>query len=724
MQPELSNIFNKYMQLDETDSNYELEARIIGENNISGITKQQYDSLKQYFNEKHAVIINEKKYHNSKNVVKIENNGSVMYIQKKTLDKFVTNENIKYSLSLEEVSNEETFKLNKITYIKERSRTQYEINGVLIHISSFYVNNEKTLKYDCEIECKTKNNIYNFMETVNTISNLIVDLTFNSDKIINEYNSCIKSNSFKFIGTQPHTINNNKLVKNEIYHLSYKLDGNRCLLFVDSNGFSYTITKKMEIQKTQIVFYEIFAGTIFDCEDFDGKLYVFDLLYHKYQKIENSVLMSSRIHALKELVEMCKYNNGNLLCKEYFQADNLYETMTNMISKMDNSKTDGIILAPENPNNLTLKWKPVELNTIDFKVVIKNKYAKLYCYDKQGDCFFNYTDNNYEIHGNICNTSIVSKLENNCIYEMTFDLKTMTFVPLKKREDKVKGNFIDVARDNFRNIVYPFNLESLKRYNSSLISEDTTTTQIEQEKEECFVSMRRFHNWMKRTELQTFGKNKKLLDLACGRGGDIRKWIDCKIKTVEGYDINDESVKEAKQRQSDLDTKNTVIDLNVLDLSCNALKSVKDIDIVTCFFAIHYFFDDLQKFLDNTVNKRLKKGGYFIFTTMDHNRIDYCLEEFDDKEVCISEFTMKRISPFKIETCIKNTIVSDKNIESTMPEESIIDILEKNGLELYSLKCFNEEYNNWKNKKNNLEDYEKCMSFLNKMYVFKKSKTI
>ena len=47
-----------------------------------------------------------------------------------------------------------------------------------------------------------------------------------------------------------------------------------------------------------------------------------------------------------------------------------------------------------------------------------------------------------------------------------------------------------------------------------------------------------FHNRVKRGLLQKFAGGKdRLLDLACGRGGDVLKWIDCNLKYVRGYDI-------------------------------------------------------------------------------------------------------------------------------------------------------------------------------------------
>lgn len=46
-----------------------------------------------------------------------------------------------------------------------------------------------------------------------------------------------------------------------------------------------------------------------------------------------------------------------------------------------------------------------------------------------------------------------------------------------------------------------------------------------------------YHNTVKRLLIQRFASDAdRLLDLACGRGGDLRKWVDVGIKYVKGYD--------------------------------------------------------------------------------------------------------------------------------------------------------------------------------------------
>jgi mRNA (guanine-N7-)-methyltransferase len=51
--------------------------------------------------------------------------------------------------------------------------------------------------------------------------------------------------------------------------------------------------------------------------------------------------------------------------------------------------------------------------------------------------------------------------------------------------------------------------------------------------EVIFSNMRNFHNYIKRELIIKYAKNEeKLIDLCCGKGGDMHKWINAKIKNI------------------------------------------------------------------------------------------------------------------------------------------------------------------------------------------------
>ena len=59
-------------------------------------------------------------------------------------------------------------------------------------------------------------------------------------------------------------------------------------------------------------------------------------------------------------------------------------------------------------------------------------------------------------------------------------------------------------------------------------------------------NMRTFHNLIKRQLYTNYSQPSNLLDLACGKGGDIQKWLQCKFKYVLAIDTNEKSIKAQK----------------------------------------------------------------------------------------------------------------------------------------------------------------------------------
>ena len=67
------------------------------------------------------------------------------------------------------------------------------------------------------------------------------------------------------------------------------------------------------------------------------------------------------------------------------------------------------------------------------------------------------------------------------------------------------------------------------------------------------MNVRKFHNNVKRSLIKEHMKKKqtqsnRLLDLACGRGGDIHKWISCGVSDVLAVDGDYGSIEEAQKR--------------------------------------------------------------------------------------------------------------------------------------------------------------------------------
>lgn len=134
--------------------------------------------------------------------------------------------------------------------------------------------------------------------------------------------------------------------------------------------------------------------------------------------------------------------------------------------------------------------------------------------------------------------------------------------------------------------------------------------------------LRKFHNDAKRALLELFAKRAgKLLDLACGRGGDLHKWRALEVKKVLGLDISGASIDEARARcaaiRADLRFSFERADLAEPWLGADPY------DVVSCMFALHYFFDTERaaQAIVKTAADNLREGGYFIGIVPDARQV-------------------------------------------------------------------------------------------------------
>ena len=135
--------------------------------------------------------------------------------------------------------------------------------------------------------------------------------------------------------------------------------------------------------------------------------------------------------------------------------------------------------------------------------------------------------------------------------------------------------------------------------------------------------IKRYHNSVKRKLIETFAKNvPRLLDIACGRGGDISKWNAAGVGHVTGIDISSKEVEEARSRYENFKSPTTC----TFEIGSGTTwrdPNPEKYDVVTCMFAIHYFFDT-EKTVDDffkTVSHHLKPEGYFIGTFPNAHRV-------------------------------------------------------------------------------------------------------
>lgn len=277
-------------------------------------------------------------------------------------------------------------------------------------------------------------------------------------------------------------------------------------------------------------------------------------------------------------------------------------------------------------------------------------------------------------------------------------------------------------------------------------------SKFKERKESSIYNMRIFHNWVKR-ELVSQSKNLlsrdyginniSILDLSCGRGSDIQKYYDNGIMNIVGFDIDDDSIREARKRYGEmihqLKRKNVQrlpkYEFYVMDLSKkHNLEKIRDVlgnrkfDIVSCQFAIHYFFeteDTLNTFM-TIVSSYINKNGFFIGTTMNGTKIREIFKGTptiqNDIFKIVNNSDLNKIYNSKYTVELGQKTDTDHYFVNKPSEEYLvtIDELKKTGESFNLLFLGITEFSEWYKTfgKNIMSDDEKGFSFLNFSFIF------
>jgi SAM-dependent methyltransferase len=264
------------------------------------------------------------------------------------------------------------------------------------------------------------------------------------------------------------------------------------------------------------------------------------------------------------------------------------------------------------------------------------------------------------------------------------------------RYGKKYGNFKDVAEKIWKSMIesvtvdeinnlanpksYELQMKLLRgRLDSSIIVSQRKQDIYYQKVTNLVKKMREFHNWIKTIIINTYcsatfksGKltRQSLLDIGCGRGGDILKMYHARISDYVGIDPDFEGIYSATDgaisRYNFLKTKfpdfgkvtyiqadggvpfNSVAqNKSISNLSKENKESIDKIftknrkfDSISSQFVIHYLFGNttsINNLIDNIKNY-LKKDGYVLLTLFDADRVD---KSFDTNNKITSTYTDK-----------------------------------------------------------------------------------
>jgi hypothetical protein len=625
-------------------------------------------------------------------------------------------------------------------------------------------------------------------------------------KLIHEGKSYKQISSKNFIGPSPVTLQHENLNPQETlnilmnYTVTDKADGSRKLLYIAPTKKIYMLDTNLNVQFTGcVVVDEELVNTIIDGEHvlhdknkvFINKFAAFDIYYLKGVSLRKKMFTvgeSNRLSSLQAVIQalntsVVAFPSGRnaplaIECKEFLIADDthhIYQLCARIFEKESNGEyeyeTDGCIFTAQNEavagaNGATkktqwstFKWKPAELNTVDFLVKTKKdangrdlignrvgstmadagisivKYKTLYLnvgYDKnmhdlpckrilnndyiQGGRNYApakfYPTDPEDLAAHICEInllaafsdrdgyeSLIMKTEEEDTFEddmiVEFQYINAKWVPLRVRYDKTEayrntrstfGNDYNVADSIWYMIHKPITKDMLSGLTQMAVNNDAYYAI---NNNTATVGLRNFHNHVKRSLINMVNdkpNNNILLDLAVGKAGDLHKWIDAKLSFVMGIDIAGDNINNKangacaryvntrqQKRHGRMpsviflkgDTSKNIKDGRAFDqdkykkmadgvfgnISREEAKSIgpglqlvwgkgkSGFDIVSCQFALHYYFKDTElcgEFLKN-VAECTKIGGHFIGTCFDGELIYNALRDKDKLTVVIDE---------------------------------------------------------------------------------------
>jgi len=199
----------------------------------------------------------------------------------------------------------------------------------------------------------------------------------------------------------------------------------------------------------------------------------------------------------------------------------------------------------------------------------------------------------------------------------------------------------------------------------------------------------------------------RVLDFACGKGGDLTKYRKAEVGSYVGVDIALESVRrDAVERYNGGDypfpARFVAGDCFTADLT--TVFEPRAFDVVSCQFAVHYSWSTEERARRSfrNVAKLLRPGGHFIGTTVDANVLVRKLRAADGVafgnaivEVRFADAHRKKLfptrdGPFGLRYAFTlQDAVTDCD-EWLVPRKSFVALAEEYGLELVEFRNFHE----------------------------------
>lgn len=171
------------------------------------------------------------------------------------------------------------------------------------------------------------------------------------------------------------------------------------------------------------------------------------------------------------------------------------------------------------------------------------------------------------------------------------------------------------------------------------------------------INLRKYNNQVKYVLLEKYcNKKNYLMDIGCGKGGDIFKYHKLDLGLVLGFDFSINRLKSALDRVKNLQqNENTktrfIFELRDMNTFCNDSTFFQNkFDIVVFFFTIHYA-DNILEILTRVSNFLKSNQSKIVITFLDADRLGS--SDFENSICSIQKIGNNAIN-FTLADCVEN----------------------------------------------------------------------
>lgn len=519
-----------------------------------------------------------------------------------------------------------------------------------------------------------------------------------------------------------------------------------------------------------------------DMEEYDSKT---QSIIDKY---ENALLIEKSssnpnlklINKLEEDIKDAKQDD------KIFTESN--KVLVDISSETLDYKTDGLIFTPvkltvgegENKKNKyggrwnrIFKWKPVEENSIDFKVIISKdsngkevekyltngdeielyKKVKLLVGYNEGMNKINglkvvnenpnysnsyslvpfeptnpFINKLYETYIKIGKNGLVCEngdlIKDGYIVEFSYSKDNkICWNPMRVRDNKTPNAF-STADNVWKTIYKPITFENITT-GMNIKSDDDMYYDTDKDKKSIFTGVYKFHNLVKKSLIEMNSKTgDTLLDLSCGELGDLYKWVGNNLSSVLAIDISKNNLINTKkgacsrlldlqQKNRDDNKENKLLD-NIFivwgDSGKNIRSGMAGLDSLNKFYLDNLFGNVItRQHIHRLGNEKVKKNRGKFENGFDIISCQFSIHYFFKNSNTIKEFLLNVSENLKIGGKLVSTCFDGSKIFKLLENESKIERKDKDEKLLWRIE------KNYNDKK--LQNNEKCLGLAVDVYV-------